>query len=58
MKRPNLTILSIEESEDSQLKVPGNIFNKIIEEKFLPSHNIRNTKCTEQRQNIENGKVN
>jgi hypothetical protein len=32
MKRPNLRIISIEESEDSQLKGPVNIFNKFIEE--------------------------
>jgi hypothetical protein len=32
MKRPNLRIIGIEESEDSQLKGPINIFNKIIEE--------------------------
>ena len=33
MKRPNLKIIGIEE-EDSQLKGPEKIFNKIIEEKF------------------------
>jgi hypothetical protein len=33
MRRPNLRI-SIEESEDSQLKGQVNIFNKIIEENF------------------------
>jgi prefoldin subunit 5 len=32
MRRPNLRIIGIEESEDSQLKGPINIFNKIIEE--------------------------
>jgi hypothetical protein len=32
MKRPNLRIIGIEESEDSQLKGPVNIFNKILEE--------------------------
>jgi hypothetical protein len=32
--RPNLRIIGIEESEDSQLKGPVNIFNKIIEENF------------------------
>jgi hypothetical protein len=31
MKRPNIRIIGIEESEDSQLKGPVNIFNKIIE---------------------------
>ena len=32
--RPNLRLIGIEESEDSQLKGPVNIFNKIIEENF------------------------
>jgi hypothetical protein len=30
----NLRIIGIEESEDSQLKEPVNIFNKIIKENF------------------------
>ena len=34
MRRLNLRIISIEEREDSQLKEPISIFNKIIEEKF------------------------
>jgi len=34
MRTPNLRIIGIEESEDSQLKGPVNIFNKIIEENF------------------------
>jgi hypothetical protein len=34
MRRPNLRIIAIEECEDSQLKVPVNIFNKNIEENF------------------------
>ena len=34
MRRPNLRIIGIEESEDSQIKGPVNIFNKIIEENF------------------------
>jgi prefoldin subunit 5 len=34
MRRPNLRIIGIEESQDSQLKGPVNIFNKIIEENF------------------------
>jgi hypothetical protein len=34
MRRPNLRIIGIEDSEDSQLKGPENIFNKIIEENF------------------------
>jgi hypothetical protein len=34
MRRPNLRIIGIEESEESQLKGPVNIFNKNIEENF------------------------
>ena len=34
MRRPNLRIIGIEESEDSPLKGPVNIFNKIIKENF------------------------
>jgi chromosome segregation ATPase len=34
MRRSNLRKIGIEESEDSQLKGPINIFNKIIEENF------------------------
>jgi hypothetical protein len=34
MRRPNLSILGIDENEDFQLKVPVNTFNKIIEENF------------------------
>jgi hypothetical protein len=34
IRRPNLKIKGTEESEDSQLKGPVNIFNKIIEENF------------------------
>jgi hypothetical protein len=33
-KRPNLRIVDIEQSKDSQLKRPVNIFNKIMEENF------------------------
>jgi hypothetical protein len=35
MRRPNLRIIGIEESEDSQLKGPVNIFNKVIDENVL-----------------------
>ena len=31
MKKPNLRIIGVEESEDFQLKGPVNVFNKIIE---------------------------
>jgi hypothetical protein len=34
MRRPNLRIIGIEESEDSQVKGPVNIFIKTIEENF------------------------
>jgi hypothetical protein len=34
MRRPNLRIIGIEESKNSQFKGPVNIFNKITEEKF------------------------
>jgi hypothetical protein len=34
MRRWNLRIMGLEENEDSQLKGPVNIFNKIIEENF------------------------
>jgi hypothetical protein len=34
LKRPNLRKIGIEENEDSQVKRPENIFNKIIEENF------------------------
>jgi hypothetical protein len=34
MRRPNLRIVGIEESEDSKIKGPVNIFNKIEEENF------------------------
>jgi hypothetical protein len=34
VRRPNLRVIGIEKSEDSQLKGPLNIFNKIIEENF------------------------
>ena len=34
MRNPNLRIIGIEENEDSQLKGPINIFNKIVEENF------------------------
>ena len=34
MRRPNLRIIGVEESEDSQLKGLVNVFNKIIEENF------------------------
>jgi hypothetical protein len=38
MRSSNLRITDIEESEDSQLKGPVNIFNKIIEERDAHEH--------------------
>jgi hypothetical protein len=35
MRRPNLRIIGIEESQDFQLKWPVNILNKVVEENFL-----------------------
>jgi hypothetical protein len=35
MRRPTLRMIGIQESKDSQLKGPVNIFNKIIEENVL-----------------------
>jgi hypothetical protein len=34
MRRTNLWIIGVDENEDSQLKGPANIFNKIIEVNF------------------------
>jgi hypothetical protein len=34
MRRPNLQIIAVDENEDFQLKEPGNILSKIIEENF------------------------
>jgi hypothetical protein len=34
MRRPNLRMKGIEESKDSQVKGPGNIFNKFVQENF------------------------
>ena len=34
IRRPNLSIIGIDESEDLQFKGPANIFNKIMEENF------------------------
>jgi len=34
MRKTNISIIGIEENEDSQLKGPVNIYNKIIEENF------------------------
>jgi len=52
MKSPNLMIIGIEESEDSQLRGPVKIFKKIIEEDFPNlkkemSMNIQETYRTE-----------
>jgi hypothetical protein len=35
MRRQNLRIIGVDENKDFQLKGPGNVFNKIIEENYL-----------------------
>jgi len=53
MRRSNLRIIRIEGSEDSQLKGPINIFNKIIKENF-PNVKERDThKHTRSLQNYK-----
>ena len=47
MRRPNLGIIDVEESKDSQLKGPVNIFNKIIEENFSTLKNEMTMSITE-----------
>ena len=54
MRRSNLRIIGIEESEDSQIKRPLYIFNKIIEENFCNltknmSMNIQEANRTSKR---------
>jgi hypothetical protein len=53
MKRPSLKIIGIEESKDSQLKGPENIFNKIVEENFPNLKKRDGHKCTRSLQNIK-----
>ena len=43
MRKPNLRIIGIEESKESQLKEPVNIFNKIMEENFPTLKNEKTT---------------
>jgi hypothetical protein len=43
MRSPNLRIIGIEDSVDSQLKGPVNIFNQIIEENFPNLHEVYRT---------------
>ena len=44
MRRPTLQIIGVDENEDSQLKGPANIFNKIIEENrpYLKKEMLKN----------------
>ena len=44
MKRPNLRMIGIKENENSQLKGPENVFNKIIEENFPNLKKVMNIK--------------
>ena len=46
MIRPNLRIIGIEENEDSQLKGPVNIFNKIIGEGWRNDSLVKSTDCS------------
>jgi hypothetical protein len=36
VKRPNLRIIGMEKSKDSQLKGPENVYNKLIKENLPP----------------------
>jgi hypothetical protein len=53
MRRPNLRIIGIKESEDPQLNVPVNIFNKIIEENFP---NLKKEISHKHTRSIQNSK--
>jgi hypothetical protein len=46
IKRPNLRIIGIEENEDSQLKGPQNVFNKIIGKNLSQPKERDGHKCT------------
>ena len=43
MKRPNLRVLAIEKGQETQVKSPELIFNKVIEENF---HNLKKKMTT------------
>jgi hypothetical protein len=53
MTRPNLRIIGIEDSEDSQLKEPVNIFNEIIEENFP---NLKKEMPINTQESLQNSK--
>jgi hypothetical protein len=53
MRRLNLRIIGIEDSEDFQLKGPVNIFNRIIEEN---SPNIKKRDAHEHTRSLQNSK--
>jgi hypothetical protein len=53
MKRSNLRIIGIEDSEDSQLKEPVNIFNEIIEENFP---NLKKEMPINTQESLQNSK--
>jgi ferritin-like protein len=44
MKRPNLRIIRMEANEESQLKEPENVINKIMEENFPNLKKVMNIK--------------
>ena len=54
MRRTNLRIISIEESEDFQFKGPVNVINKIIEENFS---NLKKRDAPERTRSLQNSKL-
>ena len=53
MRRPNLRKIGVDENEDFQLKVPANIFNKIIEENLS---NLKKEMPMNIQRSIQNSK--
>jgi hypothetical protein len=53
MSRPNLRIIGIEDSKDSKIQGPVNIFNKITEENFP---NLKKKDAHEHTKNLQNSK--
>jgi hypothetical protein len=58
MKRPNLRIIGIEEGEDSHVKGPENVFNKIFpnleKDGYKLTRNLQNTKQIRLEKKIHN----
>jgi hypothetical protein len=53
MKILNIRMIEIEESEDSQLKRPENIFNKVVEKKLLQPKESYGHKCKKKHTNTQ-----